>query len=547
MKVTPTINMINGLRAVSIVSIVAGLLAAFILPSPASAQFQTDPNCTQIFGPWQLMAPAPAGHIEGGAATINGRLYIFSGFATAGVLIPSNRMDVYHLATNTWESSVMPFGPTPFSSSHIQAAADGQFVWFAGGFVGPSGGPPTDEVWRYDTLTDTWTPGPPLPAPRASGGLVVQGRNLHFIGGLPADRQTDQADHWVLDLDNPVAWVNAAPFNRPRNHFQAVTVNGIIYAVGGQAGHDGPLDDVPWVDAYDPVTDTWQQVADLPVRRSHVEPSTLVINERILIMGGRSWGLPSPVNMVTQYKPQTDTWEDLDPLPVPLIGMSGAYIGNYVVVTTGGTAYDTPQLNTWVAEVITDCAVQTIITLPVITPPASSPPPTGNWQQNNGYVLSASGALADGSTGQIGDRILWRIAVTNTTGQPGNAAITSVLDDSLRIAGVSLAQGSYTQAGSTLQVDVAGLAAGDTFAYTIETVLLRQNATGLVSVQASLRDDDQSTTATVRILPPVSQLPATGESNPDNTRLRLALMLAISSLAVIMGAPVIMRRRSANL
>lgn len=537
--------MIRGLRTLAVASIITSLIGAFMLPSPAGAQFQTDPNCTQVFGPWQLMAPAPAGHIEGAAATVNGRLYIFSGFATAGVLIPSNRMDVYHLATNTWESSVMPFGPTPFSSSHIQSAVDGQFVWFAGGFVGPSGGPPTDEVWRYDTLTDTWTPGPPLPAPRASGGLVVEGRNLHFIGGLPADRQTDQADHWILDLDNPVAWVNAAPFNRPRNHFQAVTVNGIIYAVGGQTGHDGPLDDVPWVDAYDPVTDTWQQVADLPVRRSHVEPATLVINERILIVGGRSWGLPSPVNMVTQYNPQTDTWVDLAPLPVPLIGMSGAYIGNYLVVTTGGTAYDTPQLNTWVAEVITDCAAQTIITLPVTPPPP--PPISGNWQPAAGYVLSASGALADGSTGQTGDRILWRIAVTNNNGSSGSVTINSVLDDSLRIAGVSLNQGSYTQTGSNLQVDVAGLSAGDTFAFIVETVLLRQNATGLVNLQASLRDDGQSTTATVRILPPVSQLPATGESNPENALLRVALMLAVASLAVIIGAPVIIRRRSAEL
>lgn len=538
-------TMIRGLRTLAVMSIIASLIGAFMLPSPADAQFQTDPNCTQVFGPWQLMAPAPAGHIEGAAATINGRLYIFSGFATAGVLIPSSRMDVYHLATNTWESSVMPFGPTPFSNSHIQSAVDGQFVWFAGGFVGPSGGPPTDEVWRYDTLTDTWTPGPPLPAPRASGGLAVEGRNLHFIGGLPADRQTDQADHWVLDLDNPVAWVNAAPFNRPRNHFQAVTVNGIIYAVGGQTGHDGPLDDVPWVDAYDPVTDTWQQVADLPVRRSHVEPATLVINERILIVGGRSWGLPSPVNMVTQYNPQTDTWIDLAPLPVPLIGMSGAYIGNYLVVTTGGTAYDTPQLNTWVAEVITDCAAQTIITLPGAAPPA--PPASGNWQPAAGYVLGASGALADGSAGQTGDRIVWRIAVTNANGSPGSVTINSVLDDSLRIARVSLNQGTYTLNDSSLQVDVSELAAGDTFAFTVETVLLRQNATGVVNLQASLREDGQSTTATVRILPPVSQLPATGESNPQNTLLRVALMLAISTGAVIMGAPVIMRRRSANL
>ena len=56
------------------------------------------------------------------------------------------------------------------------------------------------------------------------------------------DRDTDSADHWVLDLDGVLdgfaKWKSAAPIPEPRNQFGTVTLDGKIYAMGGQYHHD---------------------------------------------------------------------------------------------------------------------------------------------------------------------------------------------------------------------------------------------------------------------------------------------------------------------
>ena len=65
--------------------------------------------------------------------------------------------------------------------------------------------PVTRHPWRYDTITNTYTAMLPLPIARGAGALVRVGRKLHFFGGLSKHYQ-DTADHWVLDLRNPIAW-----------------------------------------------------------------------------------------------------------------------------------------------------------------------------------------------------------------------------------------------------------------------------------------------------------------------------------------------------
>lgn len=97
-------------------------------------------------------------------------------------------------------------------------------------------------VWVLDTVANEWQALPGLPEPRSSSGVAIHEQRLHVISGLK-DRNKDTPTHWTLDLENTtLGWQNATsqnfPTERKRNHFQAVTINGIIYAVGGQFNHD---------------------------------------------------------------------------------------------------------------------------------------------------------------------------------------------------------------------------------------------------------------------------------------------------------------------
>ncbi len=298
---------------------VACLLAAALTSTAAQAQPFS----------WVTAAPSPVERFEGAAAVSGGKVYVFGGFADG--LVAQVRSDVYDPASDTWTR----IADLPVANTHIGFAAAGGKVYFAGGFVGNHPGVATDAVFVYDTLTDAFTEGPPLPARRAGGALVHHEGRLHFVGGLLPDRRTDASDHYVLDLsDLGAGWTTAAPIPKALNHFNGVSVGGLIYAVGGQTGHDGPNDDTRTLQAYDPATDTWTQRADLPEDRSHAEPGTFVLDGRIVIAGGKSDGTPN-LATIRVYDPETDTWSAFGELPTALRAPVVQAVGETIVATTG--------------------------------------------------------------------------------------------------------------------------------------------------------------------------------------------------------------------
>jgi N-acetylneuraminic acid mutarotase len=137
----------------------------------------------------------------------------------------------------------------------------------------------------------------------------------------------------------------------PRGHLSAAVINDAIYALGGQLGHDANPQDAKECYKYEPGTRKWSACADLPFNRSHFEPSTIVQDERIVIVGGRSnntkHGNPG-VAHITQYDPKTDKWTELEPLPQRLLAPCAAIVGNKLVVIAGGLNNTQPvQSSTW--------------------------------------------------------------------------------------------------------------------------------------------------------------------------------------------------------
>lgn len=351
-------------------AVVIWALSLSMLVANTAGAYETEPDCVPKLGAWQEVAPSPGGHIEGAAAVVQGRLYLISGFEsyTNNILVAGNRVDVYDPTTNTWSLK----NPAPMSFSHSQTAVDGQYIWIAGGFVGNNPGTATDQVWRYDTVSDTWASGPALPRLHASAALVTAGRTLHYIGGILDDRQTDDNVHWALNLDNPTQWIELAPLPRPRNHIQAVVIEGIIYIAGGQVGHDGTRYDVDWLDAYDIASNTWTTRASLPVIRSHFEAGTLVLGERMVILSGKSGpgGENWPLSDVLAYNPQTDSWTQIATLPFGWYEASAGIMNGRLYVTAGGRRWNIFQYRTWMIAISDDCYPDT--NTPTSTPTLTS-------------------------------------------------------------------------------------------------------------------------------------------------------------------------------
>ncbi|WP_129338357.1 kelch repeat-containing protein [Cellulomonas endophytica] len=318
-------------------------------PSPmVSVRPAAPPVPTGATLTWAQRASAAIGRREASGAALGGRLYVFGGQYTGNT--QTLRSDRYDPATDAWTR----LRDLPELLTHAPVVADGTTLWILGGYVGLDRKDSSPRVWKYDTVTDTYSAGPSLPAPRGGGGAVLVGRTLHyFTGAVRRDSTggptTDHPEHWTLAVDGGTTWQPAAPVPNPRNHVGTALLGGTVYLVGGQHGEAEGHTPQTQVDAYDVATGTWRRVADLPVPRGHISASTFVWNGKLLVLGGSVLGAAAS-RTIFEYDPATNAWTTRTDLPEALRSPVADLIDGRVVVNGGRTATETSP-RTWVGSV----------------------------------------------------------------------------------------------------------------------------------------------------------------------------------------------------
>ena len=335
------------------------------------------------------VAPSPIARFESGTAVVRGRLHIIGGHHGEDLDVTAEHW-AYDPAADRWDR----MADQPEAVSHYTCKVqDDRYVWYTGGYCGKHPGCAVNKTWRYDAEADRWEQFVDLPQLRASLGCAILGSHLHVYGGLGEDRNTNYADHWALDLNQPEQWQPRSPMPEARCHFGTGVLDGKAYAIGGHFFHDTPdrskgqsCADLDFVHRYNPEADTWERLSDLNVRRSHVETATVQHGGRLLIIGGRN-NCPGAVpramrgslrgvahqikhkikqkldpptihnigqygqDRITAYDPQADRWEDVGRIPMALYACAGGVVGNQLIVTNGGkNAWKDPNAQTFVAD-----------------------------------------------------------------------------------------------------------------------------------------------------------------------------------------------------
>jgi hypothetical protein len=283
---------------------------------------------------WLDPANAPLGRYEAAGAVVNDKLYVFGGYKNTQIQV-TGRSDVFDPATDTWTR----LADMPEPLTHAGQVVHGTTVWLIGGFVGNNPGPGTSHVWKYNTLTNTWSRGPSLPVARGAGAAAIVGDKIYFFGGLDHANsdanpvKTDYADTYVFDTNGGTSWRKLAPFPNARNHLAGVALNGMVYAIGGQHlwNEDHPIAEV---DQYDPDTNTWKKEKSMPKPLSHISASTFAIDGRIMVIGGATTGFNS-VTDVNTYNPATNKWSHFSNLPSPRLTPVAGELDGEIVATTG--------------------------------------------------------------------------------------------------------------------------------------------------------------------------------------------------------------------
>ena len=271
-------------------------------------------------GAWRTFASSSQNRQEVAYTQVGGKFYLAGG---------STLHEVYDPVSNVWRT----IAPLPVRLDHILSVSIGSLIYYIGGLSGWPG-PNVNTVYIYDTVNNSFSQGAQMPIGRGrgAGGVTVYNGKIYYVGGLSGDNSSARAVSW-LDVYDPEknSWASLPNMPRARDHFQAVVVSDILYAIGGR---DKNIDaTISAVDTYDFATGRWSTPnTQLPTPRGGF--AVALAGQEILVIGGE--GHNKTYTQVEAYNVSTNTWRTLSPMPTARHGVQAAVCSGGIYLAAGG-------------------------------------------------------------------------------------------------------------------------------------------------------------------------------------------------------------------
>ena len=277
-------------------------------------------------GEWGTRANLLVANSEFTLAEANGKLYVLGGYPFTRV--SSRTVQIYDIASNTWQ-----LGPDlPLPNNHgMSAAVNGKIYLIGGQYTDDQQGESAvATVYELDPAVGAWVEKAPMPTARSGGVAVASGGKIYVAGG----RVPRGNDFAVYDPATN-QWEVLPDLPSQRNHIAGAAINGRIHIVGGRLGNGlSPLKSDAH-EVFDPQTKTWTFAASMLRGRSGM-------NSVVARGCFHVWGGEAPTGMTPDhdyYDPRTDRWWSLRDMPIPIHGVVGsAFVDDLIWVTGGGTA-----------------------------------------------------------------------------------------------------------------------------------------------------------------------------------------------------------------
>lgn len=283
---------------------------------------------------WRALHDAPTPRQQVAATVADGTVWLFGGLEDKG---STPKVEGYDAAIDTWKS-----GPDlPLALHHAMAVAYRGELVVLGGWA-PAGAVLTAEASNrvYALRRGQWVELPRLKRGRAAGVAAVVGDKIVVAGGQADGRLVD-----VTETFDGTAWMDGALIPTPREHLAAATDGTSMYVVGGRnlsADKNSAA-----LERYDPATDAWQKLADMPTARGGL--GTALSQGRLVVLGGE---YPTGVfDTVEAYDLGTATWSKLPAMRTPRHGMGVVALGASVFAFAGAKA-PTHAVSSPAAEVL---------------------------------------------------------------------------------------------------------------------------------------------------------------------------------------------------
>jgi N-acetylneuraminic acid mutarotase len=261
----------------------------------------------------------------------------------AGGLLPDGEFNVtdavtfYDPAYDAWGYGTA----LPEPRHHVALVNNNGFLYAVGGFArnARGGWQMRTNCWRLRDLKGQWQTMQPLPHPQAEMVCISLGGYIHAVGGRAPSgslnaQWADHIDtdaHWFYDpADN--RWRSLAPMPTPRNSAAGVSVNGVLYVLGGRTVAGGNTDAV---EVYDPLADRWAEASPMPKAQGGL--AAAVLNGKIYAFGGEYFGTGGSGVFAEawEYNPDTDKWRAVAAMPRRRHGLGAVSIGEAIYVMGG--------------------------------------------------------------------------------------------------------------------------------------------------------------------------------------------------------------------
>ncbi|GBG72867.1 hypothetical protein CBR_g12586 [Chara braunii] len=145
--------------------------------------------------------------------------------------------------------------------SDFGTVAYNDLIYIVGGVSG--NGTVFNTLWLFDPLLHNLTELKPMSKPRYRFGIALVGSKIYVAGGKLSDPTPPLNSLSIYDIPTNT-WSEGPSASVNRSDPCATSLDGKVYLLGGYDGEYNPLGTV---EEFDPATNKWQTLADLPTPR----------------------------------------------------------------------------------------------------------------------------------------------------------------------------------------------------------------------------------------------------------------------------------------
>lgn len=175
-----------------------------------------------------------------------------------------------------------------------------------------------------------WEDFGPMPSSRQEVGVGILGGKIYVIGGLSSGQSVNTVERFDPESNS---WEQVAdlPAAEPLNHVGVAAVGDRLFVIGGLGPSFSPANTVF---SYDAVTGTWSRESDMPRARGAVGVAAL--DGKIYAAGGAP---NARRNDFSVYDPNTDTWTILPDMPTPRDHLAAVSVAEKFLAISGRTSF----------------------------------------------------------------------------------------------------------------------------------------------------------------------------------------------------------------